>query len=89
MTVHMVRNGCSSTVRGLCQWQASDGEGVQRPHRFCGPKAILLTSDHEWDESNGKLGGAQCASNLCFGFVILFTFNTCTHLRNFMFVSIQ
>ena len=34
MTVHTVRNGCSSTVTGLCQWQASDGEGVQRPHRY-------------------------------------------------------
>ena len=24
--------------------------------RFQFPKAIILTSNHEWDESNGKLG---------------------------------
>ena len=42
---------------------------------------------YEWDESNAKLG-MRNLRRICFGFVILFTFNTCT-LHNFMFVSIQ
>ena len=34
--------------------KAHDDDWLMSQFRF--PRAILLTSNHEWDESNGKLG---------------------------------
>ena len=58
MTMRNNLNGCFANGR-LRMENAQGPQGHDDDwlmSRFLSPKAIPLTSNHEWDESNGKLG---------------------------------